>query len=98
MQARCRGASLLFFDGTLWQDEEMIARGEGQKTGQRMGHISMSGEEGSMAALGDLDIARRVFIHINNTNPALLADSPERQAIEAAGWRVAYDGMEITLP
>ena len=51
-----------------------------------------------MAALGDLDIGRRVFIHINNTNPALLADSPERQAIEAAGWRVAYDGMEITLP
>lgn len=98
VRRRCAGASLLFFDGTLWQDEELISRGEGQKTGQRMGHISMSGEEGSMAALSDLDIERRVFIHINNTNPALLADSPERQAIEAAGWRVAYDGMEITLP
>ena len=98
VRTRCQGASLLFFDGTLWRDEEMIARGEGRKTGQRMGHISMSGEQGSMAALGDLDIARRVFIHINNTNPALLADSPERQAIEAAGWQVAYDGMEIVLP
>lgn len=98
VRARCAGASLLFFDGTLWQDEELIARGEGQKTGQRMGHISMSGEQGSMAALSDLDIDRRIFIHINNTNPALLADSPERAEIEAAGWRVAYDGMEIVLP
>ena len=95
---RCQGASLLFFDGTLWQDEEMISRGEGQKTGRRMGHISMSGERGSMAALGGLDIGQRVFIHINNTNPALLADSRERREIKAAGWRVAYDGMEITLP
>jgi pyrroloquinoline quinone biosynthesis protein B len=98
VRARCAGASLLFFDGTLWRDEEMISRGEGQKTGTRMGHISMSGDEGSIAALSDLDIGRRVFIHINNTNPALLADSPEREEIEAAGWRVAFDGMEITLP
>lgn len=98
VRARCQGASLLFFDGTLWQDEEMIARGEGRKTGGRMGHISMSGDDGSMAALGDLDIGRRVFIHINNTNPALLSDSPERQVIEATGWQVAYDGMEIALP
>jgi len=98
VRTRCSGASALFFDGTLWQDEEMIARGEGGKTGQRMGHISMSGEDGSMAALDGLDIGRRVFIHINNTNPALLADSPERAEIEAAGWQVAYDGMEIALP
>lgn len=97
VRARCAGASLLLFDGTLWRDEEMIARGEGRKTGQRMGHVSMSGEAGSMAALAGLDIARRVFIHINNTNPALLADSPERAEIEAAGWAVAYDGMELTL-
>jgi pyrroloquinoline quinone biosynthesis protein B len=98
VRTRCEGASLLFFDGTLWQDEELISRGEGRKTGQRMGHISMSGEEGSMAALKNLDVGRRVFIHINNTNPALLSDSPERAAIEAAGWSVAFDGMEITLP
>jgi pyrroloquinoline quinone biosynthesis protein B len=98
VRTRCEGASLLLFDGTLWQDEEMISRGEGRKTGQRMGHISMSGDHGSMAALSGLDVGRRVFIHINNTNPALLADSPERAAIEAAGWAVAYDGMEIALP
>ncbi len=51
-----------------------------------------------MALLRDLDIPRKVFIHINNTNPALLADSPERREVEAAGWQVAFDGMEITLP
>jgi len=97
VRARCAGASLLLFDGTLWRDEEMISRGEGRKTGQRMGHVSMSGEAGSMAALAGLDIGQRVFIHINNTNPALLADSPERAEIEATGWAVAYDGMEFTL-
>ncbi|HEY5598198.1 MAG TPA: pyrroloquinoline quinone biosynthesis protein B, partial [Kiloniellales bacterium] len=78
--------------------DEMVARGEGVKTGRRMGHISMSGPQGSMAALADLDIGRRIFIHINNTNPALLGDSPERAELEAAGWQVAEDGMEIAVP
>ena len=77
--------------------QEMLARGEGHKTGQRMGHISMSGPEGSMRALAGVDVARRVFIHINNTNPALLADSDERAELQAAGWEVAHDGMEIAL-
>ena len=98
VRARCAGAAVLFFDGTLWHDDEMVTRGEGVKTGQRMGHISMSGSAGSIAVLADLDIARRVFIHINNTNPALLGDSPERTELEASGWRVAEDGMEIVLP
>ena len=97
LRKRCQGAGLLFFDGTLWRDDEMLSRGEGVKTGQRMGHMSMAGADGSMAALADLEIGQRTFIHINNTNPALLADSPERAELEAAGWRVAEDGMEFTL-
>ncbi len=97
LRRRCEGAQLLFFDGTLWRDDEMLARGEGHKTGQRMGHISMSGPEGSMRSLAGVDVARRVFIHINNTNPALLADSAERAELQAAGWEVAHDGMEIAL-
>ena len=97
VRARCAGADLLFFDGTLWRNDEMVTRGEGVKTGQRMGHISMAGPEGSMAALADLEIGRRVFIHINNTNPALLGDSPERAELMAASWQVAEDGMEIAL-
>ena len=94
---RCDGASLLFFDGTLWRDDEMILGGEGEKTGRRMGHISMSGPEGSIAAFAACDVSRRIFIHINNTNPALLADSPERRLIEEAGWEVAHDGLMLEV-
>jgi pyrroloquinoline quinone biosynthesis protein B len=88
---------LVFFDGTLWRDDEMITAGVGAKTGKRMGHISVSGPDGSLAAFTDLDIKRKIFIHINNTNPILLSDSAERKAVEAAGWEVAIDGMEAQL-
>jgi pyrroloquinoline quinone biosynthesis protein B len=75
----------------------MIRLGVGAKTGRRMGHISMSGDDGTIEALRDLDIGRRIFIHINNSNPVLLEDSPERRIAEAAGWEIAYDGMEVRL-
>jgi pyrroloquinoline quinone biosynthesis protein B len=94
---RLRGTALVMFDGTLWVDDEMIQSGTGVKTGARMGHMSVSGPNGSLAAFHDLDVGRKVFVHINNTNPILLDDSPERAEVEAAGWEVAYDGMEITL-
>ena len=94
---RCRGASVLFFDGTLWRDDEMLQRQEGSKTGQRMGHMSMSGADGSMEALRGMEIDRRIFIHINNTNPALLSDSAERRVLEANGWEIAYDGMTLSI-
>jgi len=94
---RMAGADLLFLDGTLWRDDEMIEQGVGGKTGRRMGHISMSGPDGAIARLRGVPVGRRIFIHINNTNPALLADSAERAELEAAGWEVAYDGMELTL-
>jgi pyrroloquinoline quinone biosynthesis protein B len=97
LRSRIEGADLLFFDGTLWRDDEMIAGGEGQKTGRRMGHVSMSGETGAMASLNGIQIRHKVFIHINNTNPALLSDSPQRQELESAGWKVAYDGMSFDL-
>jgi pyrroloquinoline quinone biosynthesis protein B len=89
-------ADLLFFDGTLFRDTEMIDAGLSWKTGARMGHVSVSGPEGALARLAGLR-ARRVFFHINNSNPILLADSPERAAVEAAGFEVAYDGMAISL-
>ena len=97
LAARLRSAGLVFFDGTLWRDDEMIAAGVGAKTGQRMGHMAMDGEAGAMARLEPLGIARTVFIHINNTNPVLLDGSPERKALQARGFEVAHDGMEITL-
>ncbi len=94
---RLRGAPLLFFDGTLWRDDEMIRAGVGTKTGRRMGHLSMSGADGVIAAFRDLGVGRKVFIHINNTNPVLLEDSPERAEAEEAGWTIAHDGMEFVL-
>jgi len=97
LAARLRGAPLVFFDGTLYRDDEMVEGGLGVKTGHRMGHLSLSGPDGTMAAFEGLDVGRRVFIHINNSNPVLLEESPERAAVERAGWEVAFDGQEITL-
>jgi len=97
LRQRLQGAPLVFFDGTLWRDDELIVAGLGMKTGQRMGHMAMSGPDGAMDALADLGIARKIFLHINNSNPVLLPESDERQAAERAGWQIPFDGMEITL-
>lgn len=97
VRERVRGAALVLMDGTLWRDDEMVAQGAGAKTGRRMGHVSMGGPEGAVAALADVPVGRRVFIHVNNTNPALLADSPERAELARAGWEVAFDGMDLSL-
>ncbi len=97
LAARLRGAEAVLFDGTLWTDDEMIRAGVGAKTGQRMGHMSVSGPGGTIEAFEGLGVQQRVLLHINNTNPILLDDSPERAEVEAAGWQVAFDGMEIRL-
>ncbi|MBB4395337.1 pyrroloquinoline quinone biosynthesis protein PqqB [Bradyrhizobium sp. ERR14] len=97
LKAEIDGASLVFFDGTVWQDDEMIKCGLGQKTGKSMGHVAMSGEDGAIARLADLAIDRKIFLHINNSNPALLPTSSERKAVEAAGWQIPADGTEIVL-
>ncbi|MFT9015694.1 MAG: pyrroloquinoline quinone biosynthesis protein PqqB [Acetobacter sp.] len=98
LRQRIDGADVVFFDGTLWRDDEMIRAGLGSKTGHRMGHLSMADEpDGTIAAFRPLHVGRKVFIHINNSNPVLLADSPERRQAEDAGWDIAYDGMKITL-
>jgi len=94
---RLTRAPLVLFDGTLWHDDEMIAAGIGVKTGKRMGHISIESTNGSIVAFENLRVSRKVFIHINNSNPILLDDSPERAAVAAAGWEVAFDGMELRL-
>lgn len=94
---RLRGAPLVFFDGTLWTDDEMIKGKVGTKTGKRMGHMSVNEPDGTIAAFKDLGVKRKIFIHVNTTNPILLEDSAERAACTAAGWEVAYDGMEITI-
>jgi pyrroloquinoline quinone biosynthesis protein B len=94
---RLQGADLVFFDGTLWRDDEMIAAGLGLKTGRRMGHMSLGGPDGVIEAFRAIKVGRKVALHINNSNPVLLADSPERAEAEAAGWTIAHDGLEIAL-
>jgi pyrroloquinoline quinone biosynthesis protein B len=97
LKARLKGASLIFFDGTLFHENEMIEQGLLGKTGSRMGHVNMSGEDGSMEAFATLDVARKIYVHINNSNPTLNAFSKERAIVNAAGWEVGEDGMEVTL-
>jgi pyrroloquinoline quinone biosynthesis protein B len=97
LKAEIDGAALVFFDGTVWRDDEMIRAGLGHKTGRSMGHVAMSGDDGAIARLADLSIDRKLFLHINNSNPALLPGSPERNAAEQAGWQIPADGTEIVL-
>lgn len=87
---------LLLFDGTVWLDDEMQKTGTGRKTGSRMGHICMAGESGSVNRFATLEGIRKVFIHINNTNPVLQPLSQERHHVEAAGWEIALDGAEYS--
>ena len=95
LAARLSGAPLVLFDGTLWSDDEMVRSGVGVKTGRRMGHMSISGDDGTLAAFAPLGVGRKVFIHINTTNPVLMDDSEERRALDAQGWEVAWDGMVL---
>ena len=75
----------------------MVRAGLGQKTGKRMGHMSMDGPDGSIASFADMQIGQKVFVHMNNTNPVLRPDSAENAQARAKGWMIGQDGMEITL-
>jgi len=97
LSQRIKGAALVFFDGTLYDDDEMIRAGLLAKSGERMGHVSISGPQGSIAAFSGLEVGRKIYVHINNSNPVLDAGSAERGAAEAAGWEIGYDGMEVRL-
>lgn len=97
VRRRLDGVDLLLFDGTVLHDDDMIRAGVGTKTGWRMGHVPMRGDNGSIEALSGVGIGRRVFVHINNTNPILVEGSPERADVEAAGWTVAHDGLSLDL-
>jgi pyrroloquinoline quinone biosynthesis protein B len=96
MHQRLARADVVFFDGTLFNDGEMIATETGSKTGRRMGHMPIDGAGGSLRALEGLQ-ARRIYVHINNTNPILVEGSPERAHVTGRGWEVAEDGLEVKL-
>ena len=90
-------ADCVMCDGTFWSSDELSAKGFLQKSAEDLAHWPVGGDNGTLALLSKRTAGRRVFIHINNTNPMLREDSPERQVVEAAGWEVAHDGMEIVL-
>ncbi len=87
----------LLIDGTCWRDDELIRLGLAQKTAHDMGHLCIGGPEGSLEQLSRLPIERKIYIHINNTNPILLEDSPERCEVERNGIEVATDGLEVEV-
>jgi pyrroloquinoline quinone biosynthesis protein B len=91
------GADAVFFDGTFWSSDELPAQGLGSKRAEDMAHLPVGGPRGSLRALDTLRARRRIFIHLNNTNPLLRLDAPERARVEAAGWEIADDGMEVML-
>lgn len=96
LRERLARADVVLLDGTLFTDDEMIASGTGSKTGRRMGHMPIDGDGGSLQALASLS-GRRIYIHINNTNPIRIIGSAQRRKVEAAGWEIAADGFKIAL-
>jgi pyrroloquinoline quinone biosynthesis protein B len=91
------GADALFFDGTLFRDDEMVTEGLGSKTGLRMGHMPISGPGGSLEMLAGVSARRKVYVHMNNTNPVWRPQSSERRTVESAGVEIGFDGMELLL-
>ena len=90
-------ADCVLFDGTCWTDDELLSVRAGGRTATQMGHLPLSGPSGSLHTLRALDVRRVVLIHVNNTNPVLLDDSPERTFLQSMGVEVAEDGLELAL-
>ncbi len=97
IDAVVRGADALLFDGTFWSEDELVSRGLGTSYARDMAHVPLGGPGGSLEGLATLAPALRVYTHVNNTNPILRRDSPERAAVERAGWKVAHDGLELRV-
>ena len=97
VRAEITGCHCLLIDGTCWRDDELVRLGLASKTSREMGHLPIDGPEGSLAQLRSLDVRRTIFIHMNNTNPILLDDTPERRVLEDSGMEVAMDGLEVEV-
>jgi pyrroloquinoline quinone biosynthesis protein B len=89
--------SCLLFDGTCWDDDELVRLGISSKIPRAMGHLPIAGDSGSLKQLATLPIERKIYIHINNTNPLLIENSAQRQTVEAFGIEVAFDGLELEV-
>jgi pyrroloquinoline quinone biosynthesis protein B len=97
VRAEIEGCDCLLVDGTSWRDDELIRLGLGARTSREMGHLPIDGPGGSLARLRTLGVRRTIFVHMNNTNPVLLAGTPERRLVEDSGMEVAFDGLEVEV-
>ncbi len=95
--AELEGCACLLVDGTCWSDDELIRLGLAGRTAREMGHLPISGPGGSLEQLARLPVERRIYVHVNNTNPILLEDAPERRTVEEHGMEVAVDGLELEV-
>jgi pyrroloquinoline quinone biosynthesis protein B len=95
--SRFASSDVVLVDGTFWRNDELTRHDISTRSAREMGHVPLSGPGGTLEALAELRRPRKVLVHINNTNPILLEDSPERDAVLEAGVEVAYDGLEIAL-
>ena len=91
------GCDCLLVDGTFWSEREMVSLGLSKRTAHATGHVPISGAGGSLEWLRTLKVPRKIYTHINNTNPILKKNSPERRAVEQAGLEISQDGMDIRL-
>ncbi|HXV94848.1 MAG TPA: pyrroloquinoline quinone biosynthesis protein PqqB [Pseudonocardia sp.] len=100
LRAEIAGCDCLLIDGTCWRDDELIRLGLATRTSREMGHLPINGTDGpdgSLAQLPSLGVGRTIFVHMNNTNPILLEDTPERRVVEGSGMEVAVDGLEVQV-
>jgi pyrroloquinoline quinone biosynthesis protein B len=97
LRAEIEGCDCLLIDGTCWRDDELVRLGLAGKTSREMGHLPIDGPDGSLAQLPSLGVRRTIYVHMNNTNPILLADAPERRVVEDSGMEVAMDGLEVEV-
>ncbi|WP_246127619.1 pyrroloquinoline quinone biosynthesis protein PqqB [Amycolatopsis rhizosphaerae] len=97
LRAEIQGCHCLLIDGTCWRDDELIRLGLAGRTSREMGHLPIDGPDGSLAQLPSLGVERTIFVHLNNTNPVLLDDAPERRIVEDSGMEVAMDGLEVEV-
>jgi pyrroloquinoline quinone biosynthesis protein B len=97
LRAEIEGCECLLIDGTCWRDDELVRLGLAAKTSREMGHLPIDGPDGSLAQIPSLAVRRTIFVHMNNTNPILLEDAPERRVVEDSGMEVAMDGLEVRV-
>jgi len=97
VRAEIEGSDCLLIDGTCWRDDELIRLGLSGKTSREMGHLPLDGPDGTLARLPALGVRRTIFVHLNNTNPILLEDTPERRIVTGSGREVAVDGLEVEV-